>query len=227
MVHQDAPPRRLHLVREGKGGPHHKVLLLVIREPAGDDGANRLKGVHGCGVEHVEGLVVDEPHIPVLGVFAEGGGGLHVFRRREPERSRRLLVRDAARLLPERDGADVELLDVVNRADGEGAVGGDDERVGERGGVERAHVVDGGEVDVAIKNLFVGTVDDGRAVRGGEDVRRLLAPKVSQRDGERPERKLLAARQRARGWVRDKVEEVPVPERGEQVRSAVKDAEEH
>lgn len=98
--------------------------------------------------------------------------------------------------LVERHGSDVQLLDLVNRADGQSAVIGQSQTVTEGRenqrcdlydtqlrqnlcaavpvrvalGVERAHVVHLLEVDVREDQFVVAGVDDGRSVRAGEHI---------------------------------------------------------
>ncbi len=72
--------------------------------------------------------------------------------------------------LVERNGSDVELLDLIDGANGQSAVVGQSQTVGVSLGVERAHVVDLLQVDVREDQFVVAGVDDGGPVGAGEHV---------------------------------------------------------
>jgi hypothetical protein len=142
----------------------------------------------------------------------------------------RVVVRDPPRVLAERDGARVQLLYIVDRANHERALAGERERVGEGGGGEGREVVRLARVDVCVVQLEPRLGEHGRAVGRAKGVARAAALKRRQRHGLRAERHALAlgeARRRhalgpaRRVHVRD---DVPVAHAAEQVG---RDAERH
>ena len=152
--------------------------------------------------------------------------GLHVLQAANSERASLLLVADASGVLAEGDRSDMELLDVVDGADRELAFLGDGQTVGECGGIEGAHVADLLEVDVAVEELLVAAVDDGRPVRGGKHVDRVLGGEGPESDGLGPEGDLFPVAQFPRGGVQREVEKVPVSQGAEEIRHAFELAEE-
>ena len=66
----------------------------------------------------------------------------------------------------------MQLLDFVDGADGDRAVGGERQAVGVGLGVERTHVLHFSEVDVGKDELLGGRVDDRRPVGAGKHVHR-------------------------------------------------------
>ena len=131
--HQNSTPRRFGLLRQRIPRAHDVIRTRVIREDARDDARVLLVGLEPELVQGFEGDVVEESDKVGL------GASVKVFSQRRV-RPRLRLVRDSPRLLAERDGAYVQLLYVVDAADGEVGLGREREGVGKCVAVERTRV---------------------------------------------------------------------------------------
>ena len=184
-------------------------------------------GLQVVGVAGVERLVVQQAQAEGQGVA--GGGahprGLHAAHQ---ERVRRLLVRNAPRLLAEGHRAHVELLNVVDGANRQHVLRRHRQAVREAGAVEAAHVVHLPQVYVAEHQLLVEAVHHRRSVACSKGVQLALAAEGAQRDGLRADGQLLHVPQRRRRErVHHKRAQLPVPKAGQQVGGAIKGGQQH
>ena len=216
--HQDSTPRRLGLLGQTVPGAHDVINPRVVGERAGYDARVLLVGFQPKLAQRLERDVVEQSH--KVAVFVE------IFRQRRVCSSLRLM-RDASRLLAQWDGAYVELLYVVDAADGEIRLGREREGVREGVAVEGTRVEHLPQVDVGVDELPVVAVNHRRAVASGEDVRRALAPERAQGDGLRAQAQGLAVPQRAGLGVDAEGVKRPIAEAGEQVGHPLEGAEQH
>ena len=214
LEHQNPPFARLHLLRELEGGPDDVVLARIVREGARDDGRVALVPLQRVAIRRLERRRVDQAD-PARLLARLRVGGLRQNRERPGAR----LVRDPSRLLVKRHGPNVELLDVVDGADGEPRLGGQREGVREAPRVEGTREQNLARVDARKRQLAVRAGNHRRAVRAREDVRRALVRERAERDRPSPERNPLVLAEDA-VLPEVKTQELTVAEPDERVRRA-------
>mmetsp|Transcript_9306 Transcript_9306/g.42375 ORF Transcript_9306/g.42375 Transcript_9306/m.42375 type:complete len:233 (-) Transcript_9306:2136-2834(-) len=174
--HQNSTPRRFRLLGQRVPRAHDVIRTRIIREDARDDTGVLLVGLEPELVQGFERDVVEESDKVGL------GSSVKIFSQSRV-RTRLRLVRDSPRLLAERDGAYVQLLYVVDAADGEVGLGREREGVGKGVAVERTRVQHLPQVHVGVDELPVVAVNHRGSVGSGKDVRRAFAAKRAQGDG--------------------------------------------
>ncbi len=142
---EDAAELRLWLRRLCNRRPHAEVRARVLLKVARHDTARHLVLLQAERAHLVKGAVVKEAH---KAIDIAHPIRLHLLMGDDAKGARGCVVRDAVRGVLQRHCADLQLLDLVDGANGEDVLGDEREAVWKGRGVQGAHLRDLGEVDV-------------------------------------------------------------------------------